>query len=77
MLLTQDEGVKSFIANLTAQLTGSFLALLLIFGCLENVFDINRLCSGFDRIENATGEVLDRYWNFSIETDSEVVEGVS
>lgn len=28
MLLTEDEGVKSFIANLTAQLSGSFYAFL-------------------------------------------------
>ncbi|TXG64013.1 hypothetical protein EZV62_011007 [Acer yangbiense] len=62
MLLTQDEGVKSFIANLTAQLTewrefGKLVVLVIM--------------------SKATGEVIER-WNFSIETDSEVVEkGVS
>nr|CAN73237.1 hypothetical protein VITISV_030093 [Vitis vinifera] len=64
MLLTQDEGVKSFIANLTAQLsewleTGKLQRVVLVI------------------MSKATNEVLER-WNFSIETDGEVVEnGVS
>lgn len=32
MLLTQDEGVKSFIANVTSQLSGNFC----IHGCLDS-----------------------------------------
>ncbi|KAE8719586.1 Mitotic spindle checkpoint protein MAD2 [Hibiscus syriacus] len=60
MLLTQDEGVKSFISNLTAQLSAGKLQ--------RDVLVI---------MSKATNEVLER-WNFSIETDSEVVEkGVS
>ncbi|XP_059657754.1 mitotic spindle checkpoint protein MAD2 isoform X1 [Cornus florida] len=64
MLLTQDEGVKTFIANLTAQISewleaGKLQRLVLVI------------------MTKATGEVLER-WNFSIETDSEVIEkGVS
>ena len=39
MLLTQDEGVKSFMANLTAQLSGKFdfPPFLVLFGFWENV----------------------------------------
>ncbi|KAG8498610.1 hypothetical protein CXB51_005196 [Gossypium anomalum] len=79
MLLTQDEGVKSFISNLTAQLSGHFshsgneLIVLekewLEAGKLQRVVLVI--------MSKATNEVLER-WNFSIETDSEVVEkGVS
>ncbi|KAF9673697.1 hypothetical protein SADUNF_Sadunf10G0051200 [Salix dunnii] len=64
MLLTQDEGVKSFIANLNAQLTE-----WLETGKLQRVVLVI--------MSKPTNEVLER-WNFSIETDSEVVEkGVS
>ncbi|KHG10008.1 Mitotic spindle checkpoint MAD2 -like protein [Gossypium arboreum] len=64
MLLTQDEGVKSFISNLTAQLSEWLEA-----GKLQRVVLVI--------MSKATNEVLER-WNFSIETDSEVVEkGVS
>ncbi|RDX69347.1 Mitotic spindle checkpoint protein MAD2 [Mucuna pruriens] len=64
MLLTEDEGVKSFIANLTAQLSEWLEA-----GKLQRVVLVI--------MSKATSEVLER-WNFSIETDSEVVEqGVS
>ncbi|RXH72227.1 hypothetical protein DVH24_033765 [Malus domestica] len=64
MLLTQDEGLKSFIANLTAQLSE-----WLESGKLQRVVLVI--------MSKATNEVLER-WNFSIETDSEVVEqGVS
>ncbi|KAF7813633.1 mitotic spindle checkpoint protein MAD2 [Senna tora] len=64
MLLTQDEGVKTFIANLTAQLSQWLEA-----GKLQRVVLVI--------MSKATGEVLER-WNFRIETDSEVVEkGVS
>ncbi|KAK9707524.1 hypothetical protein RND81_07G203200 [Saponaria officinalis] len=59
MLLTQDDGVKSFITNLTAQLSGKLQRVVLVI------------------MSKATNEVLER-WNFSIETDSEVVgKGVS
>ncbi|KAK4402688.1 Mitotic spindle checkpoint protein MAD2 [Sesamum angolense] len=60
MLLTQDEGVKSFISNLTSQLSEWLEA-----GKLQRVVLVI--------MSKATGEVLER-WNFSIETDSEVVE---
>ncbi|KAL6193180.1 hypothetical protein ACLB2K_034264 [Fragaria x ananassa] len=64
MLLTQDEGLKSFLANLTSQLSE-----WLESGKLQRVVLVI--------MSKATGEVLER-WNFSIETDSEVVEkGVS
>ncbi|KAG4923120.1 Mitotic spindle checkpoint protein MAD2 [Glycine soja] len=64
MLLTEDEGVKSFLANLTAQLSEWLEA-----GKLQRVVLVI--------MSKATSEVLER-WNFSIETDSEVVEkGVS
>ncbi|KAI4336622.1 hypothetical protein L6164_015124 [Bauhinia variegata] len=64
MLLTQDEGVKSFLANLTAQLSEWLEA-----GKLQRVVLVI--------MSKATNEVLER-WNFSIETDSEVVEkGIS
>ncbi|GAU16619.1 mitotic spindle checkpoint protein MAD2-like [Trifolium pratense] len=64
MLLTEDEGVKSFIANLTAQLSEWLEA-----GKLQRIVLVI--------MSKSTGEVLER-WNFSIETDNEVVEkGVS
>ncbi|KAL3644455.1 Mitotic spindle checkpoint component mad2 [Castilleja foliolosa] len=64
LLLTQDEGVKSFISNLTSQLTE-----WLESGKLQRVVLVI--------MNKDSGEVLER-WNFSIETDSEVVEkGVS
>ncbi|XVE74844.1 hypothetical protein DITRI_Ditri12bG0051000 [Diplodiscus trichospermus] len=73
MLLTQDEGVKSFITNLTAQLSGKSLPLD-IFEWLE-AGKLQRVVLVI--MSRATNEVLER-WNFSIETDSEVVEkGVS
>ncbi|EYU25942.1 hypothetical protein ABFS83_11G065300 [Erythranthe nasuta] len=64
MLLTQDEGVKSFISNLTSQLSewleeGKLQRMVLVI------------------MGKQTGEVFER-WNFSIETDGEVVEkGIS
>ena len=90
MLLTQDEGVKTFIANLTAQLSGSlfffFQSILWVanlsidFGEFDAIFwNIEWLEAGkLQRVvlvimSKATNEVLER-WNFSIETDSEVVE---
>ncbi|CAL1359868.1 unnamed protein product [Linum trigynum] len=64
MLLTKDEGVKSFISNLNAQLSEWLEA-----GKLQRVVLVIMSMN--------TGEVLER-WNFSIETDNEVVEkGVS
>ncbi|GFZ21170.1 DNA-binding HORMA family protein [Actinidia rufa] len=60
MLLTQDEGVKTFIANLTAQLSE-----WLESGKLQRVVLVI--------MSKATNEVLER-WNFSIETDNEVLE---
>lgn len=64
LLLTQDEGVKTFISNLTSQLSEWLEA-----GKLQRVVLVI--------MSKSTGEVLER-WNFSIETDSEVVEkGVS
>ncbi|CAN1295289.1 Mitotic spindle checkpoint protein MAD2 [Linum perenne] len=79
MLLTQDEGVKSFISNLNAQLSGEILFRVLWI----EFYDVEWLEAGqLQRVvlvimSKATGEVLER-WNFSIETDSEVVEkGVS
>ncbi|XP_051122472.1 mitotic spindle checkpoint protein MAD2 isoform X1 [Andrographis paniculata] len=64
MLLTQDEGVKSFISNLTSQLSEWLEA-----GKLQRVVLVI--------MSKATGEVLER-WNFRIETDNEAVEkGVS
>uniref|UniRef100_A0A7N0VK54 HORMA domain-containing protein n=1 Tax=Kalanchoe fedtschenkoi TaxID=63787 RepID=A0A7N0VK54_KALFE len=64
MLLTQDEGVKAFLANLTSQLSE-----WLESGKLQRIVLVI--------MSKATGEVLER-WNFSIETDGEVVEkGVS
>ncbi|XVE92228.1 hypothetical protein REPUB_Repub01dG0078900 [Reevesia pubescens] len=70
MLLTQDESVKSFISNVTAQLSGKSLPLeWLESGKLQRIVLVI--------MSKATNEVLER-WNFSIETDSEVVEkGVS
>ncbi|KAK8522559.1 hypothetical protein V6N12_056266 [Hibiscus sabdariffa] len=59
MLLTQDEGVKSFISNLTAQLSEWLEA-----GKLQRVVMVI--------MSKATNEVFER-WNFSIETDSEVL----
>lgn len=60
MLLTQDEGVKSFITNLTSQLSEWLEA-----GKLQRVVLVI--------MSKATSEVLER-WNFNIETDAEVVE---
>ncbi|CAK9316494.1 unnamed protein product [Citrullus colocynthis] len=64
MLLTQDEGVKTFISNLTAQLSEWLEA-----GKLQRVVLVI--------MSKSNNEVLER-WNFRIETDGEVVEqGVS
>lgn len=60
MLLTQDEGVKSFLAGLTSQLTEWMEA-----GKLQRVVLVI--------MSKTTMEVLER-WNFSIQTDAEVVE---
>ncbi|KAF9600273.1 hypothetical protein IFM89_005859 [Coptis chinensis] len=60
MLLTQDETVKSFITNLNAQLSE-----WLESGKLQRIVLVI--------MSKATSEVLER-WNFSIETDKEVVE---
>uniref|UniRef100_K7MGY1 HORMA domain-containing protein n=1 Tax=Glycine max TaxID=3847 RepID=K7MGY1_SOYBN len=60
MLLTEYEGVKSFLANLTTQLSE-----LLEAGKLQRVVLVI--------MSKATSEVLER-WNFNIETNSEVVE---
>ncbi|XP_038694277.1 mitotic spindle checkpoint protein MAD2 isoform X1 [Tripterygium wilfordii] len=69
MLLTQDEGVKSFMANLTAQLSVSSPAEWLEEGKLQRIVLVI--------MSKVSSEVLER-WNFSIETDGEVVEkGVS
>ncbi|KAK4777823.1 hypothetical protein SAY87_018010 [Trapa incisa] len=64
MLLTHDEGVKSFIANLTSQLSEWLEA-----GKLQRVVLVI--------MSKSSSKVLER-WNFSIQTDGEVVEkGVS
>ncbi|XAR64443.1 hypothetical protein NMG60_11024784 [Bertholletia excelsa] len=64
MLLTQDEDVKTFISSLTSQLSEWLEA-----GKLQRVVLVI--------MSKASGEVLER-WNFSIQTDAEVVEkGVS
>ncbi|KAL1828684.1 hypothetical protein DCAR_0207929 [Daucus carota subsp. sativus] len=64
LLLTQDEGVKSFISNLNSQLSEWLEA-----GKLQRIVLVI--------MSKATNEVLER-WNFSIQTDEEVVEkGVS
>ncbi|KAK1377359.1 mitotic spindle checkpoint protein MAD2 [Heracleum sosnowskyi] len=64
LLLTQDEGVKSFISSLNSQLSEWLEA-----GKLQRIVLVI--------MSKATNEVLER-WNFSIQTDSEVVEkGVS
>ncbi|KAF6156900.1 hypothetical protein GIB67_000440 [Kingdonia uniflora] len=64
LLLTQDNDVKAFITNLTAQLSE-----WLESGKLQRVVLVI--------MSKATSEVLER-WNFSIETDNQVVEkGVS
>ncbi|KAK1266977.1 Mitotic spindle checkpoint protein MAD2 [Acorus gramineus] len=64
MLLTQDDGVKSFIAGLTSQLSEWLEA-----GKLQRVVLVI--------MSKSSSEVLER-WNFNIETDREVVEkGVS
>ncbi|KAG8082429.1 hypothetical protein GUJ93_ZPchr0014g47080 [Zizania palustris] len=60
MLLTQDEGVKSFITNLNAQLSEWLEA-----GKLQRIVLVI--------MSKATSEVLER-WNFSIQTDPEVVD---
>ncbi|KAL9667075.1 hypothetical protein QQ045_001422 [Rhodiola kirilowii] len=65
MLLTQDDAVKTFLASLTSQLSAEWLEA----GKLQRIVLVI--------MSKATGEVLER-WNFSVETDSEVVEkGVS
>ncbi|KAL5700285.1 Mitotic spindle checkpoint component mad2 [Ranunculus cassubicifolius] len=64
MLLTNDDNVKTFITNLTAQLSEWLDA-----GKLQRIVLVI--------MSKATSEVLER-WYFSIETDKEVVEkGVS
>ncbi|XP_071703374.1 mitotic spindle checkpoint protein MAD2 [Rutidosis leptorrhynchoides] len=64
LLLSQDEGVKTFIANLNTQLSEWLEA-----GKLQRIVLVI--------MSKANNEVLER-WNFSIETDKEVVEkGVS
>ncbi|KAM0926196.1 hypothetical protein ACQ4PT_003717 [Festuca glaucescens] len=60
MLLTQDEAVKTFITNLTSQLSEWLEA-----GQLQRIVLVI--------MSKATGEVLER-WNFNIVTDVEVVE---
>ncbi|KAJ3696904.1 hypothetical protein LUZ61_000609 [Rhynchospora tenuis] len=60
LLLTQDDGVKSFITGLTSQLSEWLEA-----GKLQRVVLVI--------MSKATSEVLER-WNFNIETDAEVVE---
>ncbi|CAH8360971.1 unnamed protein product [Eruca vesicaria subsp. sativa] len=60
MLLIQDESVKSFLSNLTSQISEWLEA-----GKLQRVVLVI--------MSKATGEVLER-WNFRIETDAEVVE---
>lgn len=89
MLLTQDDGVKSFLTNLTAQLSGKgfFLIVMdyvhLLFSNHE-IYPWNISCKEWleagklQRIvlvimSKKSNEVLER-WNFSIETDNEVVE---
>ncbi|CAI0425725.1 unnamed protein product [Linum tenue] len=79
MLLTKDEGVKSFISNLNAQLSGN----ILLVPQVPELSSVEWLEAGkLQRVvlvimSMNTGEVLER-WNFSIETDNEVVEkGVS
>ncbi|KAL9292750.1 Mitotic spindle checkpoint protein MAD2 [Arabidopsis thaliana] len=64
MLLIEDESVKSFMSNLTSQISEWLEA-----GKLQRVVLVI--------MSKATGEVLER-WNFRIETDNQVVEkGVS
>jgi mitotic spindle assembly checkpoint protein MAD2 len=60
MLLTEDEGVKSFISGLTSQLSEWLEA-----GKLQRIVLVI--------MSKATSEVLER-WNFNIVTDAEVVE---
>ncbi|XP_010502487.1 PREDICTED: mitotic spindle checkpoint protein MAD2 [Camelina sativa] len=60
MLLIEDESVKSFMSNLTSQISEWLEA-----GKLQRVVLVI--------MSKATGEVLER-WNFRIETDTEVVE---
>ncbi|KAI0492787.1 mitotic spindle checkpoint protein MAD2 [Dendrobium catenatum] len=60
MLLTQNEEVKSYIASITSQLSEWLDA-----GKLQRIVLVI--------MSKATSEVLER-WNFSIETDAEVVE---
>lgn len=89
MLLTQDEGVKSFLTNLTAQLSGKDFFLILldyVHSLFSNheIYPSNISCKEWleagklQRIvlvimSKKSNEVLER-WNFSIETDNEVVE---
>ncbi|KAM7256359.1 hypothetical protein ACFE04_012100 [Oxalis oulophora] len=61
MLLTQDEGVKSFIANLTAQLSER----------VAGIWESAKGCSGYNE-QKPIAEILER-WNFSIKIDAEVV----
>ncbi|KAI4304923.1 hypothetical protein MLD38_040380 [Melastoma candidum] len=64
MLLTQDEGVKSFLSEINSQLSEWLEA-----GKLQRVVLVI--------MSKATSEVLER-WNFCIETDAEVIEkGIS
>ncbi|KAM0048685.1 putative mitotic spindle checkpoint protein Mad2 [Helianthus debilis subsp. tardiflorus] len=60
LLLSQDEGVKTFIANLNTQLSEWLEA-----GKLQRIVLVI--------MSKATNEVLEK-WNFSIETDKKVVE---
>ncbi|KAL6652493.1 hypothetical protein ACP70R_011418 [Stipagrostis hirtigluma subsp. patula] len=60
MLLTQDEGVKAFLTDITSQLSEWLEA-----GKLQRIVLVI--------MSKATNEALER-WNFSIETDREVVD---
>ncbi|KAG6525463.1 hypothetical protein ZIOFF_015419 [Zingiber officinale] len=83
MLLTQDEGVKSFLAGLTSQLTGTHLKVLCLFDLPSYPFHLNASQEWMEAgklqrvvlviMSRTTMEVLER-WNFSIQTDAEVVE---
>ncbi|KAF8715141.1 hypothetical protein HU200_027696 [Digitaria exilis] len=76
MLLTQDEGVKTFIANLTSQLSGNFppseiCPPLIAQECAQwlEAGKLQRIVLVI--MSKATSEVLER-WNFNIVTDAEV-----
>jgi mitotic spindle assembly checkpoint protein MAD2 len=89
MLLTQDEAVKTFITNLTSQLSGSspieislaphLVCSVIFLICVSPRTAAEWLEAGqLQRIvlvimSKAAGEVLER-WNFNIVTDVEVVE---